>query len=712
VKSKITVTVSIAVVVSVILLFNGFSRGDDYNQEKLVAQIVYTGLERWHYSGKKIDNDFSAKAFTEFINYLDFSKRFLLQSDIETLQQYKYKIDDQFAEGNSEFVKAASNLIQKRISQVTDFYAELLSKPFDFNAKESLELEPEKNQYCKTIDEIKEYWRKNLKYRALLRYIALKETNEKDKKKKNDKELEEEARKSVLTTMKPVFNRLTQTIKNDSFSAYINSLVQVTDPHTTYFSPTDKETFDMQIKGSFEGIGATLQDEGEYVKVVNIIPGGPSWRQKQLEAGDLIVKVAQGNDEPVDIIGMRTADAVKLIRGKKSTLVRLSVKKPDGRIIEIPIVRDVVILEETFAKSAVLVDKKTGKHFGFINLPGFYNDFRGGRNSTDDVKKELEKLKSKKVDGVILDLRNNGGGALQDAVRMSGLFIPQGPILQVKNKSSQVSVLEDPNPGTTYSGPLVVLINQITASASEILSAALQDYNRAIIVGSNQSFGKGTVQALIDLDNFVTQKDEDKESFGALTITIQKFYRVNGDAIQLKGVSSNIVLPDRYDYLEIGEKYMDFPLSWDSIPPASYTKWKPEPLVTQSMIEKSRDRVQSNQAFIQIKDYADKVKHFQDKKMQTLKIDEVLKEQDQIKQAREKLDKVKQENPNMQVLPTIKLPVSSSDRMNIVEKERQEEWFKELRNDITIGEAMEILSDLIDMQKIKSTSKGENQEKK
>jgi carboxyl-terminal processing protease len=719
VKQKIILLLSLAMVTGLGIIYTASymgantQEGVEVPKERLISQIIHTGLEKWHYSGMKIDDNFSMKAFPEFLEFLDTSKRFLLKSDIETLRQYKSQIDDQLEEGSTEMMNLATELMEKRIRQVMDFYQELLEKPFDFTKEEYLETDPDKLEYCANLDELKEYWRKTLKYRVLLRYITLLQVKEpgpgQESKKKNpdkektaiksEKELEQEARQSVAKSFKSMFNRLLQGNKNDSLSRYLNSLVQVYDPHTSYFVPVDKETFDMQMSGSFEGIGALLTNEDEYVKVASIVPGGPSWRGKRLQAGDLILKVAEGNQEPVDIIGMRTADAVKLIRGKKGTLVQLTVKKPDGQIVEIPIVRDVVILEDTFARSAILLHKESRRRFGYIELPGFYDDFstEEGRNSSDDVKKEVEKLKLKKVDGIILDLRNNTGGALRDAVNMSGLFIPKGPIVQVKDKQAEVRALKDHDPDVSYSGPLVVLINRLSASASEILAAALQDYNRAIIVGGSHSYGKGTVQAMVNLDNIVSDHHRQEpqgryDSYGALTITIQKFYRINGMAIQVRGVTPDIVLPDLTDFLEIGEEHLDFSLKWDVIPPANYEKWKPVPPVSKDLVERSKNRVQNHPGFQHLEQYIKNLEQMQQETRQSLKLTDMMNLQEKIKQERKELEKSEVVLDNMMAVPSAELEKTDA-KLDRINEEKQTEWFKELNKDLSLGEAVEILND-------------------
>ncbi len=696
-KKKILLIITLAAVA--ILLSKALFTETVENRARFLSRIIYSGLESWHYSGKKIDDEFSKKAFGEFLATLDPNKRFLLQEDIEELRQYKDKIDDQFADGSTELLKFATNRIETRIQQVKGFYREMLEKPFDFTKDESHELDPDKRSYCSNLTELKEYWRKILKFRTLFRYINLMKAG---KKSKPGPLPEEKARKATAKSVKNTFNRLLQNFKKDGLSLYFNSLVQVYDPHTNYFLPLDKETFDMQMSGSFEGIGARLREEDGYVKVAGIIPGGPSWKQKQLQTADAILKVGQGEKEPEDIVGMRVQDAVKLIRGKKGTLVKLTVKKPGGQVVVIPIVRDVVVLEETFARSAILSQKKSGKTFGYIFLSRFYNDFnrRNGRNSTDDVKKELEKLKAKKVDGIILDLRNNTGGALQDALRMSGLFIPGGPIVQVKDQKTDIRILKDPDPETVYSGSLVIMTNYLSASASEILAAALQDYGRAVIVGSNHSFGKGTVQVMVNLDRFISRKSPDVKSLGALTITVQKFYRINGTSIQQKGVIPDIILPDRLSALDIGEKHLDYSLSCDSIPAADYKKWTLHSTNTGALAEKSRNRTDKNARFQLLKNHIKKLEQWQDNSLQSLQLKQVMEQQETIRKEREQFNKSQEESCHITVTHSQEIVKKSSEQLFKIEKDREKEWFEQIKKDFLLEEAMTVLIDMLEMQEI------------
>ncbi len=695
---KKNIIILLSLVAVVVLLTNTLFTVNNLSRERLLSHIISRGLEGYHYSGKKLDDAFSEKAFIEFIKYQDPNKRFLLRPDIEKLREYRDKIDDEFSRGSTELMELTTGILEKRTNQVLEFYPEILSKPFDFTRAESIQFDVDKRDYCSNLTELKEFWRKLLKYQAMLRYINLKKT---DKKKKGEKKLEEMARKSVLKSYSYSFNRLLQGNKNDALSRYINAVVNVYDPHTIYFPPKEKEDFDMGMSGTFEGIGALLGEKDGYVYVDRIIPGGPSWRQKELQPGDLILKVGQEEEEPVDIVGMRVVDAVKLIRGKKGTLVKLTVKRPDGQIKTIPILRDVVVLEEAFARSAVVYHEKLKGTFGYIYLPKFYNDFtrENGRNSTNDVKRELEKLIAKKVEGIILDLRDNSGGSLQDAIRMSGLFIPEGPIVQVKGKIVGSKVYKDPDPGISYEGPLIVLINTLSASASEILAAAMQDYNRAVIVGGAHSFGKGTVQVMLDLDKYLRKKPEDLQSLGALTITIQKFYRIDGTSIQLRGVTPDVVIPDRYDYLELGEKYYEYPLEWDSIPGAGYVKWAAAPVDRYTLARKSKERIAKNPRFQLLKTYIERLKKTRLETLQSLQLQEVMKRDDERRKESEKLKKYRDEYFPLKVTPTDEIAKDLPGRLAKEKAERQKEWLDGIRKDMHLNETLAILKDMVNMQK-------------
>jgi len=691
-------TVFTILILTFIILFSGcFSFGQSLIKERILSQIIYQTLERWHYTEKKIDDEFSKNAYNKFLKYLDFNKRFFLKSDIKEFKKYMYKLDDELRTGTNEFMKAAVQCMKKRVSQVMGFYESMLVTPFDFTKKEYIELNADKRTYCSDLKELNEYWRKILKQQALIRYINL--LNAKVNK-KSKKRLREEAQKSVLKSFKSVFSRMLKLSTDDILFGYLNSIIKVYDPHTVYFSPKQKKDFDIKMSGRLEGIGALLSEEDGFVKVVRIIPGGPSWFQKQLGPADLILKVGQGDEEPVDIIGMPLRDAVELIRGKKGSIVRLTVKKPDGRILIISIERDVVLIEETFAKSAVFINEKLNKTFGYLLLPGFYNDFsnKDGRNSSEDIKKEIQKLKLKKVDGIVLDLRNNGGGSLEDAIRISGLFIEHGPILQIKERENQIQSINDPDPEISYKGPIVVLINSLSASASEILAGALQDYERAIVVGGAHSFGKGSVQIVIPLDKMVPDSSFDVGNLGALEFTIRKFYRITGISNQYKGVIPDIILPDFYNYLEIGERYLDHALKWDRIAPVSYKKWDKNGIDIKIIAEKSKCRVKNSKYFKHMENYIKGLKSISNKTRQSLKLENVLKQNRKLKQ---ELDKVKVPGVgllNFKIISSQKTG-SNSSKLSKISDQREREWFKLLGEDLFLEEALNVLNDMIDMQR-------------
>ena len=471
---------------------------------------------------------------------------------------------------------------------------------------------------------------------------------------------------------------------------YINSITGVYDPHTNYFPPADKENFDIQMSGQLEGIGAQLQEKDGYIKITNIIPGGPSSLQGDLQANDLILKVKQEGGEAVNIVDWRIDDAVKIIRGKKGTKVTLTVRKPDGAEQDITITRDVVILEETYAKSLLLNDKDNVKT-GYIYLPSFYADFRNprGRFSWKDVKAEVEKLKTAGVKGIILDLRNNGGGSLDDVVKMGGLFIDEGPIVQVKEKGRKPQVLADRYAGAEWDGALVIMINEFSASASEIMAAAMQDYGRAVIVGSSSSHGKGTVQRFLNLNQTIRNKNI--PDLGSIKLTIQKFYRINGDATQLKGVSSDILLPDNYMYIKTGEKEQDYPMAWDQIESASYDSKTYQ--VKKSVFETSNARVQSNETFKLIEENARRWEKQRESRKYPLSIAKYALQE----------EKQKAEGEKFEILN--KLEISGFEVSNIpsdLEKIKTEEsrmkinkdWIKSISKDPYVYESLQIIEDL------------------
>ncbi|MEW6774291.1 MAG: carboxy terminal-processing peptidase [Bacteroidota bacterium] len=573
----IQVSIPVLIVLTILISAKSFF----VNKYQIISQLIYDSVNQNHYEPPKIDDSYSEKVFNLYLKRLDYGKKFLIKSDVEQLSIYKHSLDDQWKNHSLEFFDVSYKIIQKRIADAEEWYKEILSQPLDYNKEEFYETDIDKTTYAENLQQLKDEWRKMVKYQVLLKIDELKE----EERKKIEKDsthtlkpssfdsLEYKARQKVLKSNNDWFKRLKKLSYKDRMAAYLNTFINVYDPHTEYFPPKEKKKFDQSMSGQFEGIGARLQQKDGVIKVVEIIVGSPSYKQGELKAGDIILKVAQGDKEPVDVTDMDIDDAIELIKGQKGTEVRLTVQKPDGTIKVIPIIRDVIEMEETYAKSFIIEQDK--QRYGYIYLPSFYTDFThtGAHHCSNDVKNEIEKLKKYNIKGIILDLRDNGGGSLQEAVDLAGLFIPEGPVVQVRGKMNYVTVHKDKNPSVSWDGPLSVIINYGSASASEIVSAALQDYKRAIIVGTN-SYGKGTVQSFVDLDYYVLPSFDSIKPTGSVKITMQKFYRINGDATQLKGVEPDIKLPNVYQYIDdYGEKELEYPMPFDKISEVKYTNY-------------------------------------------------------------------------------------------------------------------------------------------
>jgi carboxyl-terminal processing protease len=697
---------------------------EEARKDKVILELMVRALNSSHYRPVDINDEYSNKAFDLYIKRSDFRKQFFLQSDIDGLKAKHYNsLDEQVKEQRFDFFDESLNILNERIAECRERGDELLSTPFEFTVEERVELNPDKINYPSHKREQREYWRKYLKYQVLVRFVEMKKEQDKEltseknldkarksiimekdsagikvkttKPVKSDVELEAEARKKVKKNQDDWFDRLQKLKREDRMSYYLNVVSGIYDPHTEFYPPKDKENFDINMSGQLEGIGATLQEKDGKIKITQLVPGGPAWKQGQLKAGDMIRKVAQGDKEPVDIDGMRVDDAVKLIRGKKGTEVRLTVEKPDGSIIIIPIIRDIVVLEETFAQSAIIEQNK--KKFGYIKLPSFYADFTkdksAGRTCSEDVKAELIKLKGEKVDGVMLDLRDNGGGSLFEVIKMMGLFIPQGPVVQVKTKSNGVRVYDDNDKSTmVYDGPLIILINENSASASEILAAAVQDYKRGLIVGSStSSFGKGTVQNFFNLDDYNSGNNVDLEPLGAIKITIQKFYRVNGGSTQLKGVTPDIFLPNMYQFVENGERDLDYPMEWDQVPTASYVLWKNVPAYD-NLKKNSQQRVKDNPYFNLMSEKAQQLKREKDQTEEPLSLKTFMAQKDKLDEENKRFKALEDPIKGMNVLMlTVDKKALGNDTARTA---RKEEMIKNLQKDPYVNESAYMLKEM------------------
>lgn len=682
------------------ILLSGFVFGitlkkENPNKDKLLLEIISYVLDRGHFDPKDINDVFSENAYMSYLENIDGQHRFFLKSDINSFNFYRHLIDDEIKNTQVEFFNLSFEKLMERMSQVEGFYKSLLETPFDFSIKDEINLDFKKASYANNLTELRSIWRKRLKLNALERFTSKKDEEVQKLEidvsyvMKTDSELEVKAREIISENMDAFFERYNDLNRKDWFSIYINSIVLQFDPHTSYLAPNDKDRFDASMSGEFEGIGARLQKRNQEVKIVEVISGGPVWRDELLEIGDIILKVAQPNKEAVDISGMRLDDSIKLIKGPKGTQVILTIKRVDGSIEDVKVTRDVVILEETYARSSLITNDK--ESFGLIELPKFYVNFQdyNQRNSATDVKKELEQLKQKNVKGIILDLRNNGGGSLKTVVEMAGYFIKEGPVVQVKSTGGKKEVLKDIDPRIVWDGPLVILVNEFSASASEIIAAALQDYKRAIILGSKQTFGKGTVQNVFDLNRMITGGTYG--DLGALKVTTDKFYRINGRSTQLEGVKSDVVFPNRYAYVEMGEKDQDNPLAWDSISPALYKTFEGLNNYEYSL-SRSKQRVKDNPILTLIDEQALWIKKQQENYTYSLDFTSYKATRESNKTYSERFKKLGDYESSLefQWLPEAGLQAEVNDDL-IIKRKR---WQKSLKKDIYISEAIEILKDL------------------
>lgn len=704
-KRNYKVILVITALSAVLWSFIPSEKKSDPEKDKLLLELLTMVLERGHYSPVAIDDAFSKKVYAKYLDNIDPTKRFFLQSDIEEFSKYETKIDDMIKNKDLTFFNLTNSRLLQRMQECRDIYDDVLEKPFDFDAQESINVDYEKLPYAKNKKELVDRWRKQLKLQALSS-ITDKQKLEEDKKEKDAKytpksfeTIEKEVRENSLKSLNEYFDFIQKELtRNDWFSIYLNSIVERFDPHTFYFSPEDKEKFDMSMSGTFEGIGARLQKKNDAVEISELISGGPAWKGKELEAGDLILKVGQGKEEPIDVAGMRLDDVVKKIKGPKGTEVRLTVKKVDGTIKVISIIRAEVETEETFAKSSIV--EKDGKRFGIIYLPKFYISFENkeNRDAYKDVAIEIERLKAQNIDGIVMDLRDNGGGSLETVVKMVGLFIPEGPVVQVKAPGREPEILPDPDKKVQYDGPLVVMINNFSASASEIFAAAIQDYKRGIVVGSKHSYGKGTVQNVIDLNQFI--RGNSFGDLGALKTTIQKFYRINGGSTQREGVMSDIIFPDRYTYLDMGERDEESALPWDKIAPAKY---EPLPISYDQIIANSKKRIASNTYFNLIDENAKWIFERKDENTFSLNLNQFKKEM-ALSDAKIKKFKAISEYNNKLKFNSLPNEIALFEKDTLL-KQKRERWHEDLQKDLYIEETLNVIAEIRASQNSKGLPK-------
>lgn len=669
------------------------------NKDKLLMQLISYLLEQGHFQPKDFNDEFSLEVYKRFLNRIDPYRHYFYKSDIEVFKQYEQQLDDQIQNYEIEFFNIVYEKLTQRINESVDVYNDILSKPFDYEINENFNSESEELDYVSSRKEMYERWRKQLKFTTLSSYHDLlsdqqSKSNNSDLTTKTKEQIEEESRLSTLGNLEQTAIYFNDLRRDDWLSIYINSIAESFDPHTYYFAPHDKDRFDASMSGKYEGIGARLEKKMNEIRITELISGGSAWRQNKLQVGDIILKVRQEDEnEAVSVLGKRLDDAVKLIKGPKGTSVILTLRRVDGTIEDLKIPRDEIELEETYVKSSIL--KSDGFIFGVINLPKFYIDFEdlNSRNATTDLKKEIQRLKSEGMNGLVLDLRNNGGGSLKTVVDIGGLFIDKGPIVQVRSTGYDSEVLRDRDPSIIWDGALVILVNEFSASASEILAAAMQDYKRAVIIGSKQTYGKGTVQNIIDLNKMI--KNNTNGDMGALKFTTQKYYRINGGSTQLEGVKSDIVLPNRYTYMDMGEKDQDNPLPWDEIQPATYEEWE-NSINYEEIIKLSRNRVNNNPTLKLIDESARWIEKTRSKKVFSLNFKTFKNEMIDNERESKKFDSISDYKTDL-LFSSLSYEFPLMDRDSVL-RDNRNRWHESLSKDIYMEEALNVLKDLLTRQ--------------
>lgn len=687
--------ISLAVAALIVFSFSGLHDDSDTDKEqKTILKNVRRLLTLKHFQPKSLDDQFSAEVFDYYLELIDPYKRYLTQEDYTQMVKSRLKIDDYIKNPDLSFYHSSIDTLRNRIRYVKDHFQELLEKPFDFNKKDSINLDEKKYQYAKDKKDLLRKWHQLIKFSTLNEIMALQEEQKKKKeakdstyKEKSFDAISKEAREKVKDDFKDLFRRLLNQSEKDRFTTYVNAYAQSFDPHTGYFSPKGKQQFDFNISGKLEGIGAMIKNVKGTAIIDRIMIGSPCWKQGELKVGDKILKVAQQGKPPVSILGMNLDDAIRLIRGKKGTTVILSVEKQNGNKKDIPIVRDVIENDAIYAKSAIITDKNNIK-YGLISLPEFYFDPNNpkGKNAGTDFEKELLALKADGVKGVVIDLRNNGGGSLETVVNIAGMFIDKGPIVQVETQARNTKVLKDYNPAIQWEGAVVILVNELSASASEILAAALQDYGRAVIIGSRQTFGKGTVQTFYPVNFLAISKD-----LGSLKLTIQKFYRINGGSTQLKGVSSDIVLSSKLSN-NVGEREYDHPLSYDSIRPAKYEKWNFN-IDLKKIVEKSAKRMEKDSIFNYLNEGNKWFKKLKEENVVSLNFPEYKKKQEQKKIKAKYFDSIFDNYRNHLKIfsPTYEAELIKTDTVLRIKRKK---WHENEEKDIQLKEAINVLNNI------------------
>ena len=712
------ILVALASVIAFIAFINPFNFQE---REAMILTGVMKFMDQVHYNPKMINDELSVVIFDKYIEALDSRKRFLTQEEVDELAQFRDKIDDQIKIKTFEMFEMSNELIEKGIQRGQRIYASIDVSALDLTSNDKVNLDYENRERPKNEKALKKYWEQLITYdiiskveskidkqvqklQAMMLVPPAVDTAAVNSEKepyveKNRNELIAEAIEDHTKNYKKWFKRLNKQRRSDRFEQYLNAVTHQSDPHTTYFNPKKRDDFNINMGGKLEGIGARLQADDDFIKIVSIVPGGPIWKTKKAEADDLIIAIQQeGEDEVLNLYGMRLDDVVSKIRGKKGTVITLTLHKKDGSEILLAIERDEVITEETLAKSLIINKVGSIENIGYIKLPKFYSSFekKGGNSCAKDVASEIEKLKTVNVNGIILDLRNNTGGSLNDVVEMSGLFIKEGPIVQVKPRTRDAYVHRDKNPDVLYDGPLMILVNKYSASASEIIAAAMQDYKRAVIVGSTSTYGKGTVQRFYDLDR-AFKGAEDYKPLGSLKMTTQKFFRINGGSTQLIGVTPDIVLPDNYQYMDVGEKEYDHAMKWTEIDPVEYSQDVAPLDHIDEVAATSKKIVDKNDKFTKVLANAERIKKYRDNSTYSLNIDQFIKEMDQREEDSEEFKDLY--DTDIASLKISNLEVDM-DNINFDESKRarNQDWLDGMKKDFYLEEALSIMKDMIRLE--------------
>ena len=688
---------------SLMFCFNS-PKNDDEKMQTIMVSVKNT-LSYLHYSPKPINDAYSKDVYKHYFEMIDPGKRYFLQSDMAEFAKHETKLDDYLNMGDLSFYKLTVDRLYQRVDEIDKITQDIFSKPINLEEDETLMLESKLKKIPADKKEQYNEWRKFIKYNILQEIESMNSKEEAQKEKKDSVQkykLNDTIKLEILTPaqkrlkatdevkdlVKETFTRFKKRKKMDWFTVYMNAYTEVFDPHTNYYSPKDKEDFDTQFKGKVIGIGAIIQEKKGNLYLGALTIGAPAWKSKKLSEGDKILKVrSKPKEDHVNVVGMLSDEAVRLIRGEKGTPVTLTVQKKDKTIVEVTMIREEVAIEDTFARS-IIVNSPNGKKYGFINLPSFNADFEDekGRNASDDIKNEIVKLKGQGIEGIVLDLRNNGGGSLTEVGDIMGLFMNAGPYVQVKDGNGKIQTLKNKQESPIWTGPLVIMQNELSASASEILAGAMQDYGRGIVVGSPQSFGKGTVQTFVDLNRFLNTEDD----FGSLKLTIQKFYRISGESNQRKGIVSDVKMEDFFTYAEVGERYDDFALAWDKIPSSNYQKLSY--FDVKALEKSSNDRMAKNSNYQLLLESAKWREQLDKEESIPLNIN---KFNDLMKQRKAQIEKFKsltkfQNGLNFEMYPS----EIEREKKDEAFKKKSEMWIKNLKKDTYLQEAMNIVAEM------------------